>query len=147
MNPQQNIFSTKKVIIATINGTQRILTPVSTPQFVTMKSSAAPAATSSPRVMVDQSGNIISASPIVLKSGVGGLMTSGKSKPVVTSIPSPNAALSSPSAGGPRNPDNKTCMWKFENGQVSNFYSKMLCSLMDTSGFATTYVGFFFGSV
>jgi len=118
VNPQQNIFSTKKVIIATINGTQRILTPVSTPQFVTMKSSAAPAATSSPRVMVDQSGNIISASPIVLKSGVGGLMTSGKSKPVVTSIPSPNAALSSPSAGGPRNPDNKTCMWKFENGQT-----------------------------
>jgi len=122
VNPQQNIFSTKKVIIATINGTQRILTPVSTPQFVTMKSPAAPAAPSSPRVMVDQSGNIISASPIVLKSGVGGLagqvMTAGKSKPVVTSISSPNAALASPGGGGARNPDNKTCMWKFENGQT-----------------------------
>ena len=23
-----------------------------------------------------------------------------------------------PPVGGPRNADNKTCMWKFENGQV-----------------------------
>ena len=109
VNPQPSFqqLSTKKVIIATINGTQRILTPVSTPQFLTMKSS-------SPRLLVDSSGNIMnSTSPLVLKPGVGGQVVTKAGKVGGQVATSPGSAVPTP-----RNPDNKTCMWKFENGQV-----------------------------
>ena len=89
---------TKKVIIATINGTQRILTPVSSPHVIAMKTS--------PRLLSD--GTIINgSSPFIIQ------------KPV-TQINKPKQ-LNSPVQNS-RSTDNKTCLWKFENGQVS-FYS------------------------
>ena len=112
--PSFQQLSTKKVIIATINGTQRILTPVSTPQFISMKNPL-------PRnVLVDNSGNIMNnSSPIMVKQSLGGQISGQvetKPKPMM-----PGIVVQSPGSGGGggvRNPDNKTCMWKFENGQV-----------------------------
>jgi len=88
-------MGTKKVIIATINGKQRILTPVSSPQIIAMKSS-------SPRYYSD--GTVLNGSgPILIQ------------KPVTT-INKPKQ-LNSPVMNS-RTTDNKTCLWKFENGQV-----------------------------
>ena len=86
---------TKKVIIATINGTQRILTPVSSPQIISMKTS--------PRILSD--GTIINGSSPILIQKPGSQMHKTKqysSSPILSS----------------RSTDNKTCLWKFENGQV-----------------------------
>ena len=89
-------MGTKKVIIATINGKQRILTPVSSPQIIAMKSS-------SPRYYSD--GTVLNGSgPILIQ------------KPVTT-INKPKQ-LNSPVMNS-RTTDNKTCLWKFENGQVN----------------------------
>lgn len=97
-NIQQNNaggFVTKKVIIATINGTQRILTPVSSPQIIAMKTSSR---------MVSEGSVYGGSSPIIIQ------------KPV-TQI---NKArqLNSPVLHSRSTTDNKTCLWKFENGQI-----------------------------
>merc|ERR1719336_2218345 len=90
---------TKKVIIATINGQQRILTPVSSPQLIAVKS---PTGGATRLVAADSTAplTIIQQKPPVIQ------------KQSVVSVP--NTATS------PQNKtsDNKTCRWKFENGQI-----------------------------
>lgn len=92
---------TKKVIIATINGTQRILTPVSSPQMIAVKST--------PRLLPD--GTLANAN--------GTPLTIIQQKPNVLQ-PSPQQrhklAVTSPTTV--KSVDNKTCRWKFENGQI-----------------------------
>jgi hypothetical protein len=95
---------TKKVIIATINGTQRILTPVSSPQMIAVKSTA------QPRLM--EAG---------LASAAGTPLTIIQQKPSLLQTAQqlqqrPKLAVTSPSAV--KSVDNKTCRWKFENGQI-----------------------------
>jgi hypothetical protein len=97
---------TKKVIIATINGTQRILTPVSSPQMIALKSA--------PRLLAD--GTLVSATsgaPITI-------LQKSLSQQQTSSVPKPKpAAGSTQTTVQPKSMDNKTCRWKFENGQVS----------------------------
>ena len=90
---------TKKVIIATINGQQRILTPVSSPQLIAVKS---PTGGATRLVAADSTAplTIIQQKPPVIQ------------KQSVVSVP--NTATSPQS----KSVDNKTCRWKFENGQI-----------------------------
>jgi len=101
---QSGSLVTKKVIIATINGTQRILTPVSNPQMIAVKSSGGT------RLMADPSG------------GGGTPLTIIQQKPVLQQKPSviasPGAVSSSAASQAAKSVDNKTCRWKFENGQI-----------------------------
>ena len=89
------------MIIATINGTQRILTPVSSPQMIALKSA--------PRLLAD--GTLVNAStgaPITI-------LQKSLSQAVITKpkLVSTQATIQTKTV------DNKTCRWKFENGQVS----------------------------
>ena len=89
---------TKKVIIATINGQQRILTPVSSPQLIAVKSPTGGAtrlvaADSTAPLTIIQKPQVIQKQSVV---AVNNTNTSPQSKSV----------------------DNKTCRWKFENGQI-----------------------------
>jgi len=88
---------TKKVIIATINGQQRILTPVSSPQLIAVKS---PGGGATRLVAADSSAplTIIQQKPVIQKQ--------------VTPVNNANTSPQSKSV------DNKTCRWKFENGQI-----------------------------
>ena len=100
-------FVTKKVIIATINGTQRILTPVSSPQIISMKSSARALAPEALTAEALSSAENNGASPTIVIQ-----------KPL-TQLGQPAMQLSSPVVTNSRPAtDNKTCLWKFENGQV-----------------------------
>ena len=72
-------------------------------------------------MFIDQNGEIVnSSSPILLKqpssaaASVAQLMN--KTKPLPPGVI--QSPVGGPPVGGPRNADNKTCMWKFENGQV-----------------------------
>jgi len=97
---------TKKVIIATINGTQRILTPVSSPQMIAVKSNSGGPA----RILSDGT----------IPTNPGTPLTIIQQKPVQTKtvVTNPNTAGSSVSPQGVKSIDNKTCRWKFENGQI-----------------------------
>lgn len=88
----------KKVIIATINGQQRILTPVSSPQLIALKSPNG----GSPRLVTADS----LASPLTIIQ-----------KPVIQKQIISNP-ISVNSSQHNRTSDNKTCRWKFENGQI-----------------------------
>lgn len=98
--PSSGGLVTKKVIIATINGTQRILTPVSSPQMIALKSA--------PRLLAD-----------------GTLVSGGHSAPITilqkslsqATVPKPKPACILPTIQT-KTVDNKTCRWKFENGQI-----------------------------
>ena len=93
---------TKKVIIATINGQQRILTPVSSPQLIAVKS---PTGGATRLVAADSSAplTIIQQKPVPVIQ-----------KSVVPAVNNSNANTSPQS----KSVDNKTCRWKFENGQI-----------------------------
>ena len=94
---------TKKVIIATINGQQRILTPVSSPQLIAVKSPNGGA----PR--------------LVSADSLGGPLTIVQQKPVIQKqviVPAPVAAPATNTSPQNKTSDNKTCRWKFENGQI-----------------------------
>ena len=93
---------TKKVIIATINGQQRILTPVSSPQLIAVKS---PTGGATRLVAADSSAplTIIQQKPVPVIQ-----------KTVVPAVNNSNANTSPQS----KSVDNKTCRWKFENGQI-----------------------------
>jgi len=92
---------TKKVIIATINGTQRILTPVSSPQMIAVKSN--------PTRILSDGNTTPSGTPLTII----------QQKPVITAPkPKPMIVNSSPPNGSVKSVDNKTCRWKFENGQI-----------------------------
>ena len=95
---------TKKVIIATINGQQRILTPVSSPQLIAVKNPNGGA----PRlVAADQNVTLIQQKPVIQKQVI-------TTNPVIAaSVPAP--VNTSPHS---KTSDNKTCRWKFENGQI-----------------------------
>ena len=97
--------STKKVIIATINGQQRILTPVSSPQLIAVKNpnGGAPRLVSADQLSGGQPLTILQPQkqPLVQKQVIA---------------PSPaHVVTTSPQA---KTSDNKTCRWKFENGQI-----------------------------
>ena len=92
---------TKKVIIATINGTQRILTPVSSPQMIAVKST--------PRLLPDGTLATANGTPLtIIQQKPNVLQTSPQQRPKL-GVASPTAVKSV---------DNKTCRWKFENGQI-----------------------------
>ena len=93
---------TKKVIIATINGQQRILTPVSSPQLIAVKS---PTGGATRLVAADSNAplTIIQQKPVPVIQ-----------KTVVSTVNNSNANTSPQS----KSADNKTCRWKFENGQI-----------------------------
>ena len=97
--------STKKVIIATINGQQRILTPVSSPQLIAVKNpnGGAPRLVSADQLSGGQPLTILQPQkqPLVQKQVMA---------------PSPAHVVNT----SPQNKtsDNKTCRWKFENGQI-----------------------------
>lgn len=98
----------KKVIIATINGTQRILTPVSSPQMIAVKSNPAQ------RLVAEAHG---------LQAAAGTPLTIIQQKPTLQQAQQqlllqqrPKLAVTSPTAV--KSVDNKTCRWKFENGQI-----------------------------
>ena len=97
---------TKKVIIATINGTQRILTPVSSPQMIAVKSTA-------PR-------SLLTSETCVQEGGGGTPLTIIQQKPSLLQAASllhrPKLTVTSPTPI--KSMDNKTCRWKFENGQI-----------------------------
>ena len=96
---------TKKVIIATINGQQRILTPVSSPQLIAVKNPNGGA----PRLV---SADQLSASgPLTILQPQKPLIQ----KQVIAPIPSQGIVNTSPQN---KTSDNKTCRWKFENGQI-----------------------------
>ena len=96
--------STKKVIIATINGQQRILTPVSSPQLIAVKNpnGGAPRLVSADQLSGGQPLTILQPQkqPLVQKQVIA-------PSPVVNTSPQAKATS-----------DNKTCRWKFENGQI-----------------------------
>ncbi len=92
---------TKKVIIATINGTQRLLTPVSSPQMIALKSA--------PRLLAD--GTLVSA-------GNGAPITILQKSLSQAPVSKPKPFSNQPTAVQTKTVDNKTCRWKFENGQV-----------------------------
>ena len=98
--------STKKVIIATINGQQRILTPVSSPQLIAVKNpnGGAPRLVSADQLSGGQPLTILQPQkqPLVQKQVIA-------PSPVHVVNTSPQAKATS---------DNKTCRWKFENGQI-----------------------------
>ena len=98
--------STKKVIIATINGQQRILTPVSSPQLIAVKNpnGGAPRLVSADQLSGGQPLTILQPQkqPLVQKQVIA-------PSPVTVVNTSPQAKATS---------DNKTCRWKFENGQI-----------------------------
>jgi len=99
---------TKKVIIATINGTQRILTPVSSPQMIAVKSNTGPPTRIITDATLSNHGTpltIIQQKPVI---------QTGQAKPVATSPTSGQNV----SPQGVKSVDNKTCRWKFENGQI-----------------------------
>ncbi len=110
--PASTNLITKKVIIATINGTQRILTPVSSPQMIALKSA--------PRLLAD--GTLVAAGPHAAAAPITILQ-----KTLSQDQQQQQAAISKPKPmpmnGAPtvqtKTVDNKTCRWKFENGQVS----------------------------
>ena len=98
----------KKVIIATINGTQRILTPVSSPQMIAVKSNPAQ------RLVTAEAS---------LQAAAGTPLTIIQQKPTLQQAQQqlllqqrPKLAVTSPTAV--KSVDNKTCRWKFENGQI-----------------------------
>ena len=99
-SPSGGGIVTKKVIIATINGQQRILTPVSSPQLIAVKNNGATRLVSADSIAPTQP-LIIQQKPVIQKQ-------------VLTTLPPTTTAISSPQ----KNPDNKTCRWKFENGQI-----------------------------
>jgi len=101
---------TKKVIIATINGTQRILTPVSSPQMIAVKSNVGGGA----RILSDGSIPNSPGTPLTIIQQKP-VLPAGHAKPVVTNA---TIASSSVSPQGVKSIDNKTCRWKFENGQI-----------------------------
>jgi len=100
-SPSGGGIVTKKVIIATINGQQRILTPVSSPQLIAVKNPNGGA----PRLVTTDS-NI----------GAGTPLTIIQQKPVIQK--QVIAAPTNNSSPHTKNTDNKTCRWKFENGQI-----------------------------
>merc|ERR1719319_2116732 len=92
-------ITTKKVIIATINGTQRILTPVSAPQMIAVKSN-----------------------PLDRRDGgfqqqQGTPLTIIQQKSIIQPKPQQRIQIT-PTAQAMKSIDNKTCRWKFENGQI-----------------------------
>ncbi len=104
---------TKKVIIATINGTQRILTPVSSPQMIALKSA--------PRLLAD--GTLVAAGPHAAAAPITILqktLSSQEQQQGAISKPKPPMPMNgAPTVQTNKTVDNKTCRWKFENGQVS----------------------------
>merc|ERR1719495_1117404 len=110
---------TKKVIIATINGTQRILTPVSSPQMIAVKSSNV----QQPRI-VSAEGNLSTGpgTPLTIiqqKSNLslaGSLLQAQQQQQQQQLLQRPKLAVTSPTPA--KSVDNKTCRWKFENGQI-----------------------------
>lgn len=91
-----------------------------------MKSAVSPRSGS---VFIDQNGDIVnSSSPILLKQPSSAAVSVGQL--VSKTKPLPPGVIQSPGGGapvgGPRNADNKTCMWKFENGQVPS----LICYLV-----------------
>ena len=105
----------KKVIIATINGTQRILTPVSSPQMIAVKSPQPP----QPRLVTADQGP---GTPLTIiqqqKPGLvqGHQVLQGHQILQGHQLHRPKLAVTSPTAV--KCVDNKTCRWKFENGQI-----------------------------
>ena len=98
---------TKKVIIATINGTQRILTPVSSPQMIAVKSNL--------RLLAD--GSLSGVGGVL--QGQGTALTIIQQKPVLaTARPQVKQVTGLTSPNTIKSVDNKTCRWKFENGQI-----------------------------
>jgi hypothetical protein len=99
---------TKKVIIATINGTQRILTPVSSPQMIALKSA--------PQLLADGtlvSGPHAAGGPITILQKT---LSRDQQQQAAISKPKPMNGVPTIQT---KTVDNKTCRWKFENGQVS----------------------------
>ncbi len=107
--PASTNLITKKVIIATINGTQRILTPVSSPQMIALKSA--------PRLLAD--GTLVTgphpaAAPITILQKT---LSSQEQQQAAIAKPKPPMMNGAPTVQT-KTVDNKTCRWKFENGQV-----------------------------
>ena len=101
------------------NGTQRILTPVSSPQMIAVKSSNV----QQPRI-VSAEGNLSSGpgTPLTIiqqKSNLslaGSLLQAQQQQQQQQLLQRPKLAVTSPTAA--KSVDNKTCRWKFENGQI-----------------------------
>ncbi len=109
--PASSNLITKKVIIATINGTQRILTPVSSPQMIALKSA--------PRLLADGTlvtGPHAAAAPITILQKT--LSQDQQQAAIAKPKPMPMNGATGPTVQT-KTVDNKTCRWKFENGQVS----------------------------
>ncbi len=121
--PTSNLI-TKKVIIATINGTQRILTPVSSPQMIALKSA--------PRLLADGTlvtGPHAAAAPITILQKT--LSQDQQQQQAAIAKPKPMPMNGAPTVQT-KTVDNKTCRWKFENGQVSpGVYREMSSILAD----------------
>jgi hypothetical protein len=106
--PASTNLITKKVIIATINGTQRILTPVSSPQMIALKSA--------PRLLAD--GTLVAAGPHAAAAApITILQKTLSQEQAAISKPKPMPMNGAPTVQT-KTVDNKTCRWKFENGQV-----------------------------
>jgi hypothetical protein len=130
--PASTNLITKKVIIATINGTQRILTPVSSPQMIALKSA--------PRLLAD--GTLVAAGPHAAAAPITilqkTLSSQEQQQQAAISKPKPmpmNGVAAGPTIQTNKTVDNKTCRWKFENGQVSpGGYKEMSSILTDQYG-------------
>jgi len=101
---------TKKVIIATINGTQRILTPVSSPQMIAVKSNVG----GGTRILTENPISNSPGTPLTIIQQKP-MLQAGQVKPMMTSTATASSSLS---PQGVKSIDNKTCRWKFENGQI-----------------------------